>query len=83
MQYPERVLLLYERDAHNCLTHAGLAAFVSCLYREVSAGRTPNEDRILKEIDDRQVVTFIRDLQVKTPSQAESTIDEAFENVVG
>ncbi len=82
VQYPQTVVHLHESGEHNGLTHPGMAAFVACLYREVCAGRTPNEDQILRELDDPQVVTYVRDLQVRPPSLTESNIDAAFEGAL-
>ena len=82
VQYPHLVERFYATQADNCLTHPGLAAFLGDLYREVCAGRTPNEDRILSQLDDSQVVAFIRDLQAKRPSVVDENVDRAFESAL-
>lgn len=82
VQYPHVVERFYATGSDKCLTHPGLAAFLADLYREVCAGRTPNEDRILSQLDDSQVVTFIRDLQAKRPSVVDDNVDAAFESAL-
>lgn len=65
------------------LTHPGLAAFLRGLHDEVCAGRTPNEDHILKQMGDSQAVTFVRDWQAKRPSLVDETVaHRAFEEAL-
>jgi len=82
VQYPRLVKRFYEVVDDNCLTHTSLAAFLRDLCREVCAGRTPNEDRILKQLDDSQVVTFIRDIQARRTKVVDSEVDRTFESAL-
>ncbi len=78
LQYPALVVELHAREGHKLLTNAGLAGFVLSLYREVSADRTPNVDRLLVELGQPEVVTFLRLCQTRTTLIDEESAQQAF-----
>ena len=82
MQYPNFSSVLRARDAHNFLTHSSLAGFVQGLYGEVNAGRTPNVDRLLSEMEDPSAVAFLRDCQACRPMPEGPEIDQMFTEAI-
>ncbi len=79
VQFPRLIEAFQGAEAHKSLTYPGLAAFFAGFYREVTAGRMPNEDRLLAEIGDARVSAVVRELQAKPPSIVdESAVDDAF-----
>lgn len=82
MQYPNFSSVLRAREAHNFLTHSSLAGFVQGLYGEVNAGRTPNVDRLLSEMEDPSAVAFLRDCQACRPMPEGPEIDQMFTEAV-
>ncbi len=82
VQYPMLAVRLRDAEAHNSLTHDGLAGFVDDLCREVEAGRTPNVDRLLSNLQHPGVVAFLRECQARRPSLNDDTVDQAFDDAV-
>lgn len=83
VQFPELAPRFVKEGWHKSLTHPDLTAFVRSLDEEVTAGRAPNQDRLLTEIADQGVVAFLRQRQARRPWQSEETIELAFAEVVG
>ena len=83
LQYPRLIKDFWALEAHKSLTYPGLAAFFAGFYREVTAGRMPNEDRLLAEIGDARVSAVIRQLQARPPSMLdEAGIDDVFRDTL-
>ncbi len=85
LQYPHLVAHFHARDDEIVLTQPGLAGFVHNLYCEVSAGQTPNMDRLFSEIDQPEVVAFLRACQsrepVMEPTRAEAAFADAMQRI--
>ena len=69
---------MHAKNGHKLLTQTGLAGFVLNLYEEVCSGKTPNMDRLLSEIEQPEVVAFLRDCQSKEPILAGPELEKAF-----
>ena len=82
LQYPKLSSVLQAREAHNFLTHPSLAGFVHGLYGEVNAGRTPNVDRLLSEMDDPSAIAFLRDSQACRPMPEGPEIEQMLTQAV-
>ena len=82
MQYPELVVPMEARGGHKYLTQPDLIAFFHSLYRDVNAGKMPNVDRILANLNSTEVVGFLRGLQSRPPSVEADRVQEAFEDAM-
>lgn len=77
LQYPHTVLDFKAKGGLECLTHSGLTGFVSCLYEEVASNQTPNEDRLLMQIEDRPLSRTLAGFLERGPTQTEESITAA------
>lgn len=79
LQYPHVVIDFHQRGGLECLTHSGLAAFVSCLYDAVASGQAPNEDRLLMQIEERALSRTLAGFMERGPTQTEESIAAAID----
>ncbi|MEE2785710.1 MAG: DNA primase [Myxococcota bacterium] len=68
MQFPELIQALFDAGLEKLLTQDDLAGFVLRLHAEICAGKTPNMDRLIRQVEHPQVVALLRDCQSQPPS---------------
>ncbi|MFN3199703.1 MAG: DNA primase [Bradymonadia bacterium] len=79
LQYPHVVMHFRSNGGLECLTHSGLAGFVSCLYDAVASGQVPNEDRLLMQIEERALSRTLAGFMERGPTQTEESITAAID----
>ena len=79
LQYPYMAVRFQQAGGLESLTHTGLAGFFSALCEEIGAGRTPNLDRLLINLDDRELSAFLMERHVAPPTQTDESVGDALE----
>ena len=77
MHFPDMVVDFQTEGGIESLTHSGLAAFFAELCSQVRAGQTPNEDRLLTNIEDTALSAFLMERLAATPDQTRESARDA------